>query len=117
MTDKKWKQLVYQIEEKFGIEQREQEEFVVDQTNQGQEIKGTKDIVIFSGPLGRTKLEKISRPRIVDKKILSSKRIGGQVATDYIYSPEETVNEFKAYREEEEKWQEINAQALGLGED
>jgi len=108
MTDKKWEKLIYEVEEKFGILDRFQEDFVVDETTRGGEIYGKKDIVLFKGPIGKIKLERETRPRVVDKKVLHTRRIGGRVAMDYVYSNEDTVTQLKVYKENEEgEWEEI----------
>ena len=110
MNPEKWENIIFLIEEKFGIKNRYQEEFEVATGLEGNSIKGQKEIIEFSSPLGLIKLEKISRPKIIDKKVLSTKRIGGKVAIDYIYSPEEKTYQFKIYKlnEGQKEWEEIN---------
>jgi len=56
----------------------------------------------FIGPLGKMRLEFITKPKVLDKKTLYSGRIGGDVKVDYIYSEDEMVYVFKAY-----KWDEV----------
>jgi len=114
MTDEKWENIIYQIEEKFGILKREKEEIEVGESF-GKKIKGLKETVEFKGPLGKIKLERISRPKIAEKKVISSKRIGGKVAIDYIYSPEELVKTLKVYAWDEatNNWKELKTEILG----
>lgn len=105
MNSNKWEDIIYQIEEKFGIGDRRTEKFIIAEQHTGEKIYGQKEIVEFQGPLGKIKLEKVSQPKVVDKKILSSKRIGGKAAIDYIYSDEDKSEYVKIY-----KWDDITNQ-------
>lgn len=108
-----WEEIIYQIEEKFGLLDRRTEDFIVAETSTGEEIIGQKEIIEFNGPKGKMKLEKISRPKVIDKKVLHTKRIGGRVAVDYVYSDEERIEQIKIYQwnTENNDWQEVT----GLG--
>jgi len=105
-----WEDLIYQIEEKFGIKDRRDEDFIFAETSAGEKIIGKKEVIEFNGPKGKMKLEKISRPKIIDKKVLHTKRIGGRVAVDYVYSNEEMVEQIKIYQWNFEisGWEEIS---------
>lgn len=110
MNPEKWENLIFLIEEKFGIKNRYQEEIEVAVASDGKSIKGQKEVVEFSSPQGLMKLEKISRPKITDKRVLATKRIGGKVAIDYVYSTEEKTYQFKVYKwnETQKEWEEVN---------
>ena len=114
MTDERWEKLIYQVEEKFGIDKRYTEDFVVAETQAEKKIMGRKEIIEFKGPLGRIKLEKISRPRIIDKKVLHTKRIGGRMAVDYIYSDENEISQLKIYKQSNGEWEEISPEMMGI---
>lgn len=111
MNPNKWEDIIYQIEEKFGIDDRRTEDFVVSETHTGEKIMGQKEIVEFSGAMGKTRMEKISQPKIMDKKVLSSKRIGGKAAVDYVYDPVEKTEYIKIYKWDEGAQDWIEAQA------
>ncbi len=97
-------------EEKFGIDKEYAEDFEVAETSTGEKIIGQKEIVEFKSPLGQIKLEKISRPRVIDRKVLHTKRVGGKIAVDFVYSDEEKVVEVKIYKKDENgEWIEIQA--------
>ncbi len=115
MNPTKWENLIYLVEERFGIDKKYSEDFEVAETSAGEKIIGQKEIVEFKGPLGRIKLEKISRPRVIDKKVLHTKRIGGKTAVDFVYSNSEPVVELKIYKEEVNgEWEEISPETMGL---
>ena len=104
MTDEKWQEIIFKIEENFGIEEKGGEEA----EKEGGE---TIEFVVFSGPLGKMKLERVSRPIVIDKKTTYSRRIGGDVKVDYVYSPTEKSHKIKAYKwdENQNDWLEIEA--------
>lgn len=105
MNPNKWEEIIYQIEEKFGLNDRRIEDFVVAEKFNGEKIMGQKEIIEFKGPMGKMRLEKVSQPKVLDKRVLTSRRIGGKAAVDYIYSQEEKVEYIKIY-----KWDENNQQ-------
>ena len=113
MNTEKWEKIIYQIEEKFGVDRHEFEDFVVGETLQGKKIMGKKEIVEFKSPFGKMKFEKITKPKIIDKKILTSKRIGGRAAVDYIWSDTEESSFIKIYKEDNGVWGEVNPESLG----
>jgi len=70
----------------------------------------------FNGPLGKMRLEWISRPKVLGKKTHYSTRIGSNVDVDYIYSEDEATHTLKIYKWDSSSndWQEQNAKTLGL---
>jgi len=102
-----FEKLIYRIEEKFGIKDRRKESFLVEESLRGKKIFGEKEYIEFETPKGKFRLEEVRKPKILDKRVLSSKRIGGRTAVDYIYSQDETTSQVKFYKLEGGKWQEI----------
>lgn len=115
VSPSKWEQLVFLAEEKFGIDNQFSKDFVVSENSRGEKVMGKREIVEFSGPLGKMRLEKITRPRVIDKKVLSTKRIGSKVAVDYIYSSEDPVMELKIYKQSGDgEWEEVSPESMGI---
>ena len=114
MNPGKWENLVFLAEEKFGIDKKYKEDFEVAELSTGKKIMGQRQIVEFQSPLGRIKLEKNSRPKVIDKKVLHTKRIGGRVAVDFVYSDEEKVENLKIYRFKNDEWIEISPEDMGI---
>lgn len=106
MTEERWQEIVSTIEENFKVEDRGVKEVEEDG---GEKI----EFIIFAGPLGRMKVEWTTRPRVIDKKTTYANRIGSSVRVDYIYSPDEKIQKFKAYKwaEEQNDWLELEAGA------
>jgi len=67
--------------------------------------------LIFNGPLGKMKLEFVSKPLVLSKKVHYSKRMGDTAKVDYITSDTEKTNTLFAYKWDMagENWVEINA--------
>ncbi len=113
MNPNKWEQLVYLAEEKFGIDKKETNEEVVDVTHKGKKIKGEREILEFESPVGRVRMERLIKPKVIDKNIKRSKRAGAKASVDLVYSDTETVSEMNLYKQNDEgEWDEIKPQDL-----
>lgn len=111
---KRWEEIIYRIEEKFGIKDKKKERFLVSEDSFGKKVFGEKEIVEFETPKGKMKIERIIQPRIIGKKVIRARRAGSRVAVNYIYSEDETVEKLKFYRwnGKEGNWEEINLENL-----
>ncbi len=107
MTKDKWEDIKEMIKNKFTIES--EKKYPLENVYDGE-----AEELIFRSSLGRIKLEFITKPKLLDKKTNYSRRIGSDVKVEYIYSKEEKVNIFKAYKwdTETDDWVEINSQAI-----
>ena len=66
-------------------------------SNEGEEeiedIPNSKlEFIEFDGPLGKMRLEFITKPKVLDKKTLYSGRIGSDVKVDYVYSEDNSYH-------------------------
>lgn len=104
MTDDKWETLLEQIQRKFGLEAHTQNEPV--------EEGGTREVVIFKTPSGKMKLERISRPLVLDKKVHYSKRASAGRNVEYVYSPTEKTHRERLFRWSGADWDEIDLGAI-----
>ena len=102
MNIDKWNQLKGQLQDAF-----KDVEIKVEPPEDG---SGEKEIVLFTGSLGKMKLEYITRPVVVDKVTHGSRRIGSQTAVEYIYSDSEFFHQLKAYKWDDtvDEWVEID---------
>ena len=107
MTIEKWENIINNIKDSFEVEEH---------GSRHEDGMGGIDIefIVFEGPLGRMKLELITKPVVLDKKTIYSRRIGSETQINYVYSETEKSNKFVAYKWEEsqESWIEINASAF-----
>ena len=104
MRPEKWKDVVGNIKDNFQVE---------DEGSTHMEDEGGVDIeyIVFKGPLGKMRLEFITKPIVLDKKTTYSKRIGSETKVDYVYSEDEKTNTLKAYKwdEDSDGWIEMDA--------
>ena len=105
MTQEKWHNITGNIKDNFTVEDEGREKIEEDG---GIEV----EYIVFQGPLGKMRLELVTRPVIIDKKTTYSNRIGAGTTVEYIYSPEEKNSQLMAYKwsEEQNDWLEINAE-------
>lgn len=96
MTEEKWKDIVSKIKDDFKVLENKTEDL--------ENLPGQLEYIIFDGPVGKMKLEFITKPLVIDKRAIGSRRIGSQTKVEYIYSDSEKVHTFKAY-----KWDDAQA--------
>lgn len=103
MTREKWQNIIGNIKDNFLVEEEGKK--------REEEMGGINiEFIIFKGPLGRIKLELISKPIILDKKIIYSRRIGSETKVDYVYGEEKSLK-LKAYKwnANQDDWVEMEA--------
>lgn len=109
MTEERWSEIQDLVKEKFEILEEKTEPLML-KTGTGEEKKiGDKEVLIFSGPVGKTKLEYIVKPVVLDKKEHYTKRMGTAATTEYILSDSEFVRRLEIFVEKDGQWQKVNA--------
>lgn len=107
MQDEKWEYVKGMVKDNFEVED-EGEDTIED-------IPRSKvEYLIFNGPLGKIKIELTTKPVVLDKKTLYSKRMGDTASVEYVYSDDEYTHSFKAYVWQNDEWNEIDAKNLNL---
>lgn len=89
MHQDRWREIVNQIKDNFSVE--EHEKFAGDNSEE-------TELIVFDSPLGKVKLEFNTRPKVIDKKVSYSNRIGSEASVEFIYSAEEKVCQLLVYR-------------------
>jgi hypothetical protein len=81
-----------------------------------EETQAVTETVVWTGPQGKMKLARTTRPLVVDKKTHFSNRIGGGTHVEYIYSKTESTSRVRLYRwnEATSDWVELDAAELGV---
>ena len=109
MLPGKWQEIVGNIKDSFTVEESGGEHL---------EDEGGTDVefIVFNGPLGRMRLEFVSKPVVLDKKTKYSNRVGSETVIDYIYSQDEKSHKLKAYKWDEalNDWLEMEAKKFDL---
>jgi len=105
MTEEKWEQIKETALKNFEVEENSVIDLPEDQGN------GIKEILVFTGPIGKVKLEFIVKPLVIDKKTIYSNRAGQETKVDYVTSDTEKVKTLLAFKWDEarEDWEEMDA--------
>jgi len=106
MTKDRWLDLKDKIKDKFGIEDQK-----VEKLEKGE---GKREIIEFSGPLGKMKIECIIRPKVLEKKVHYTHRQGATAEVEYITSNSEKTYKIGVHRWDTagQEWEEIRASNL-----
>ncbi|MDD5606109.1 MAG: hypothetical protein PHR51_02215 [Patescibacteria group bacterium] len=106
MNDSKWADLITNVESKFEVLENSKYD-IEDIPN------AFAEVVVFMGPLGKMKLERVTRPRVVGEKTFGGSKYGAASGTEKIYSEDEFVNVMRVYREVGGEWQEVDEGMFG----
>jgi hypothetical protein len=107
MYQGKWEDLLDKIEKLFG--------FIDHTTEEYPERRMTVETVVFDGASGRMKMERTVKPLLLDTKTTYSKRVGGEVTTEYVVSDSEFVDTVRYYKWDKlaGEWKQIDPADLG----
>lgn len=103
MSPEKWQQIKGQIQDVFKDAEISVEKLPEPEV-------GEKEIVLFTGSLGRMKLEYFTRPVVLDRQTIGSRRMGAEATVKYVYAADEFSHQLKAYKwdEAQNDWLEID---------
>jgi hypothetical protein len=114
MNDDKWLDLIDMIDEKFGVDKKEQDSFMFND-DIGHEYEGKIDIIYFKTPFGDIKLERVSKPLIVDKKLHYNRTAGTGAKIEYKISDTEKTYKTNAYKlNSNNEWEALDLPAEKL---
>jgi len=103
MNQEKWQELLIRIENSFTVSDHGKETGQIE----GESI----EYIEWEMPDKQMRAESHTRPKLIDKKTLYSRRIGSQIKEQRVYSDEEQVffvNFFERFNDDDE-WQEMRA--------
>lgn len=108
MTRDRWEEIVNLVEAKFVVETKETKEDDFD--------RSVIELLIFEAPMAKIKLEFVSKPKVIDKKVSYSNRVGAGSQIEYIYSPTDKVERLLVYRWDEvtSNWLPMSTEAMNL---
>ena len=90
MHDEQWKETIGRVQDSFHV--------LDHQIITGDQVSGDVEYIEFETPQGKIRLERTSKPRVVGKSALGSRRIGGSVSVQYQYSATDRIHTVKAFR-------------------
>lgn len=106
MTDQRWEQVAHMIRTNMEVEEHANGEL--------EEEPGTVEWYVFTGPLGRLRMERYTRPRVTGSHMITSKRAGAAGREEKEYSTSETVSYIKLWKWQNDTWVEMDASAMGV---
>lgn len=108
MNDEKWQELISTLTEKFDVEKEVEE--IIQKDDVGQEIINNVERLTFESPMGKMKVERTVRPKILDKKVHYSHTAGNKSMVEYVISPDEVTQKIAVFKFDEDRndWEEIN---------
>lgn len=109
MTEEKWEQLKESMQAKFDSATIFREPLV-----ENGEERGVVEVVEFEGPAGAMRIERQSKPKVLDKIYHYSHRAGDTAKVDYVLSDDEFVHTVKVFKDLDGEWSEIDSEALGF---
>ena len=116
MTNEKWQQLIDVAELQFNNVEKKTEDLIA-QTQDGPQKQGTQDTLIFENPVGRFKLVRETRPKVLGKKEHYSHRPGDTARVDYTVSDTEVSHKLRVYKDTGyDDWEEVKLESLGLSD-
>lgn len=95
MTDERWEQIIDLIKQNYQIKE-------IDKGYLPEIENATYEFVVFECPLGKFKITRKKRHRVIDRKTHFSNRIGSDVKVDYVYSMNEFIDNLEVL-----KWDEM----------
>lgn len=107
MTPERWQDVSGNVKDNFEV---------IDLGSEHIAEEGGVDIeyIVFEGPLGKMRLEYVTKPMILDKKTNYSNRIGSETQIIYDYSETEKTHKLNVYKWDEviNDWVEIEAKGF-----
>lgn len=105
MNDDKWGEILDRVEEKFDVVDSGKET-ISDVPN------AFVEFIVFDSAMGRIRLERKTSPRVLDKKMFGAQKRTMGVGVEYVYSEDEFVKTFKAFKFEDGEWVPFEAEGL-----
>lgn len=106
MIDDKWFDLMDAIETKFKIIERSRDEITDKESGK---VRGDVQSLVFMGPQGKMKIERVSRFAILSEKVLYHRHAKGS-QIERTYSDTEKTHRVNLYKWNErlDDWEELN---------
>jgi hypothetical protein len=98
VNDERWYDLIERIRTKFTV--------TLEEEHPPAHGPGKVQVVEFEGAGGRMRIERVTRPVVLERRMHYSKRLGGQSSEEFVYAENEFSHRVTLYRWVEGSWQE-----------
>lgn len=101
MKPERWQEIKEMVKEQFDVVYEGEEDL--------DPLPGSAEVIEFDGPQGSMRLEFVSKPKQVGRKVHTSTRIGGDSNEEILFSEDELVHHLVVLRfdEDEDDWVEV----------
>ncbi len=101
MKPERWEEIKRGITSQYEIEHEGEEKL--------DPPPGTAEVLEFDGPMGYMRVEYVTKPKTVGRKVHGSRRIGSESYEEKLYSEDETVSYLQIFTwdEDTEEWNEV----------
>ena len=106
MKDERWESLVARVMDRFPDSRFQK---FTEENDYGVEEK--HEVIMFSAEGQKYELERVTRPRVEERRINYSKRMPGS-SESVTYSQTEFINFVRLYRQDGNNWNEIDLAAI-----
>lgn len=114
MNNERWQQFIELAKEQFSNVEISTEDLVVHSAD-GPQVRGTKDVLLFSRDGDYYKLERENKPLVLERTEHFAKRASDTARVDYKFSDTEFTHKLRVYKETDNgDWDEISTESLGL---
>jgi len=96
MTEDRWEQIIGRIKDEFEV--------LSCKTIEGESEDETVEEIIFLNSLGKMKILKTKKPRVLEEKTFYSNRIGGETKIERVYSKDDFVLIVQFFVENNGEW-------------
>ena len=101
MDQEKWGEILDRVQAQFTVLEHAKAP--------GEDDIGEVETLIFEGPMGKIKLLWVTRPVVLDRKVIGAHRRGMSAGKyEYVYSDTEKSHKLEAFREVDGEWQTVD---------
>ena len=111
MNQAAWERLVDLVDVKFGITEHGKETQPLEDNAR---LSQTIDFVCFTRDGGEYRLERISRPAVIEQKSIYHRAAGSQVRHENVYDAEQLAHRVNLLLKRGSDWEKIDLEDLAL---
>ncbi|MFH1426398.1 MAG: hypothetical protein ABIG66_03095 [Candidatus Kerfeldbacteria bacterium] len=101
MNEERWETIRASIKDQFEIEYEGTEDM--------EDSPGQAEVLEFEGPMGFMRVEFVTKPKTIGRKVHGSTRIGGDSREEIIFSEDEFVSHIQifVFNDDTDEWDEV----------
>ncbi len=105
----RWENILEAVEDRLTIKNRSNEKFLI---SEQPEVYGAREVIEFESPNGLLRLEHITKPKVVEKRTVYTKRLSSETKEELVYSSEEFTEQINLYVFRDGAWSMMDYKTL-----